>query len=143
MDAADGIFKVGNATGEAHPIVGEGISMALQSAALLCTHLVGHPGGAAVPDAAAQAGMQRAYVAAWRREFAPRLRLAANLAGLAMRPRAADLLMTLLQRWPGLLTHAARWGGKVHRAPLAHAAAKDPLAERALQGIDPQTRSPS
>jgi len=31
----DGVFRVGNAAGEAHPIVGEGISMALQSAFVL------------------------------------------------------------------------------------------------------------
>ena len=31
----DGIFRIGNAAGEAHPIVGEGISMALQSAFVL------------------------------------------------------------------------------------------------------------
>ena len=31
----DGIFRIGNAAGEAHPIVGEGISMAIQSAFVL------------------------------------------------------------------------------------------------------------
>ena len=31
----DGVFRIGNAAGEAHPIVGEGISMALQSAFVL------------------------------------------------------------------------------------------------------------
>ena len=30
---ADGIFRIGNCAGEAHPIVAEGISMAMQSAA--------------------------------------------------------------------------------------------------------------
>src|SRR6202035_1243259 len=33
-------FLIGNAAGEAHPIVGEGISMAIQSAWLLCEQLV-------------------------------------------------------------------------------------------------------
>jgi flavin-dependent dehydrogenase len=32
----DGVFAVGNAAGEVHPIVGQGISLAMQSAALLC-----------------------------------------------------------------------------------------------------------
>ena len=32
----DGAFAIGNAAGEAHPIVGEGIAMAMRSAALLC-----------------------------------------------------------------------------------------------------------
>src|ERR1039457_285735 len=34
------VFLIGNAAGEAHPIVGEGISMAMQSAWLLCEQLV-------------------------------------------------------------------------------------------------------
>ena len=113
LDAEVGRFKVGNAAGEAHPILGEGMSMALQSAGLLCSHLLGHGGPAAVPGAAAQAELQRAYAAAWRRQFAPRLRLAAVFAHLAMRPRGAALLMRLLRQWPGLLTQGARWGGKV------------------------------
>ena len=126
VDAQDGIFKVGNAAGEAHPILGEGMSMALQSAALLCSHLLGQR-GAAVPNAVVQASVQRAYAAAWRREFEPRLRLAAVFAHLAMRPRSADGLMKLLHLWPGLLTHSARWGGKVRVAELAPAAVLDSI----------------
>jgi flavin-dependent dehydrogenase len=122
----DGIFKVGNAAGEAHPILGEGMSMALQSAALLCSHLLGH-NGAAVPDALEQALLQRAYAAAWRREFLPRLRLAAVFAHLAMRPRCAAGLMKLLHLWPGLLTLGARWGGKVRLAELTAAADQEPF----------------
>jgi len=111
-DSEDGIFRVGNAAGEVHPILGEGISLALQSAALLCSHLLGQ-GAAVVPAPAVQAEMQRAYIAAWRRAFAPRLRLAAVFAHLAMRPRSAAGLMKLVRLWPGLLTRGARWGGKV------------------------------
>ena len=125
MGAEDGIFSVGNAAGEAHPILGEGISMALQSAALLCSHLLGQHGSAAVPGAAAQATLQRAYVASWRRAFAPRLRLAAVFAHLAMRPRSAGVLMKLLRLWPGLLTQGARWGGKVRTAVCSDAAVLD------------------
>lgn len=36
---ADGVFRIGNAAGEAHPILGEGMSMALQSGALLAARL--------------------------------------------------------------------------------------------------------
>lgn len=114
--ATDAIFRIGNAAGEAHPILGEGMSMALQSAALLCSHLLGPSGGTAVPEGAVQAQLQRRYAADWRRVFAPRLRLAAVFAHLAMRPRGAAALMKLLRIWPGLLTHGARWGGKVRCA---------------------------
>ena len=124
LEVQDGIFRVGNAAGEAHPILGEGMSMALQSAALLCSHLLAVH-GAGVPDAAVQARVLRAYEAAWRREFVPRLRLAAVFAHLAMRPRSAAVLMKLLQHWPGLLTQGARWGGKVRVAELTTATAHE------------------
>ena len=48
--------------------------------------------------------------------FAPRLRLAAAFAHAAMRPATAAALLALAQRWPGLLTHGARWGGKIRSA---------------------------
>jgi flavin-dependent dehydrogenase len=128
--ASDEVFSIGNAAGEAHPILGEGMSMALQSAALLCSLLLGPSGAAAAPEGRVQAALQRRYAVAWRRAFAPRLRLAAVFAHLAMRPRSAALLMKLVQRWPGLLTRGARWGGKVRYAeatgPPASRAALEP-----------------
>ena len=113
VDAEDGIFRIGNAAGEAHPILGEGMSMALQSAALLCSHLLAQPACRAGAGRVLQAELQRRYAADWRREFVPRLRLAAAFAHVAMRPRSAAALMTVVRSWPGLLTRGARWGGKV------------------------------
>ena len=110
----DALFRIGNAAGEAHPIIGEGMSMAMQSAWLLCAHLL-HPalshGG--VSGTAWQQGVCNRYAADWRRHFAPRLRLAAALAHLAMRPAMASPLLALLSHWPAFLTHGARWSGKV------------------------------
>ncbi len=112
---ADEMFCIGNAAGEAHPILGEGISMALQSAALLCRHLQVDAALTRKPTAAAQAMLQRRYAADWQREFSPRVRLAATFAHAAMHRRSATLLMALVRRWPGLLTRGALWGGKVRR----------------------------
>ena len=133
-------FCIGNAAGEAHPIIGEGMSMAMQSAWLLCQHLLqaDRPTGRRATPAEAsrwQADVQRRYQAEWRRHFLPRLRLAAAFAHLAMRPALAGPLLALLQRWPGLLAWGAqrvtRWGGKLDCAAdpgavtrLADAAAK-------------------
>lgn len=125
IGAGDGIFRVGNAAGEAHPILGEGMSMALQSAALLSAHLLDRDAPSAPPDAVVQAALQRGYVSAWRREFAPRLHLAAVFAHLAMRPRHAAVLMKLARLWPGLLTQGARWGGKVRLAAVEAKCAMD------------------
>jgi len=121
LGAGDGVFRVGNAAGEAHPIVGEGISMALQSAFVLAS-LLGARREALVRPASA-AALQRTllatYEAAWRRRFAQRLRIAAAFAQVAMRPAASQALWPLVRRWPGLLTHGARWSGKTQCAPEA------------------------
>jgi len=112
----DAPFRIGNAAGEAHPIIGEGISMALQSAWLLCAHLLGVDRSEAATGAAWQREVGRRYAAQWRQQFEPRLQLAAYFAHLAMRPASAALLAALVGRWPRLLTLGAEWGGKVRCA---------------------------
>jgi 2-polyprenyl-6-methoxyphenol hydroxylase-like FAD-dependent oxidoreductase len=112
----DGVFAIGNAAGEAHPILGEGISMAIQSAWLLGERLLAREQilrGDAPARAEALAALGADYAAAWRRSFAPRIRLAAVFAQMAMRPGASRPLLPVLRRWPGLLTAGARLGAKV------------------------------
>lgn len=111
----DGVFAIGNVAGEAHPILGEGMSMAIQSAWLLCERLLAREGELRGGDSwtHAMADVGRDYAAIWRRSFAPRIRLAAVFAHLAMRPGASRPLLPLLQHWPGLLTSGARLGAKV------------------------------
>jgi 2-polyprenyl-6-methoxyphenol hydroxylase-like FAD-dependent oxidoreductase len=116
-----GAFRVGNAAGESHPLIGEGISMALQASALLAATLIRHPAHAIAGARAAD--LHRSYAAAWRRAFTARLRLAALYAHIAMRPGLAQPARMLLRRWPSLLGRGARLAGK------AHAASPSPLAE--------------
>jgi menaquinone-9 beta-reductase len=99
----EGMFVIGNAAGEAHPVVAEGISMAMQSAWLLADSLAAEPN--------AQAAI-RNYSRAWRRSFAPRIRAAAAIAHWAMRPRLVATTLPLLQSWPKLLTFGAWLSGK-------------------------------
>lgn len=99
VNAVAGIYLIGNAAGEAHPAVAEGISMALQSAWLLARHLV--------------SGTGTQYPKDWRRMFAPRIRAAAAIAHWAMRPAAVALTVPLLRAFPALLTEGARTTGKV------------------------------
>jgi flavin-dependent dehydrogenase len=109
----DGIFAIGNAAAEAHPVIAEGISMAIQSAALLCEQLLAQPGlrrGAAAQRARDVA--RREYEGAWRRNFARRLQFAAVCAHLFMQPASARSAARLLARFPRLLTAGARWSGK-------------------------------
>ena len=102
-------MAVGNAAGEAHPIIAEGISMAMQSAWLLCDRLARekHP---LLNASLREVG--RDYSRAWRRTFAPRMRVAACFAHLAMRPAAVGLLLPLLRLFPTALTLGAGWSGK-------------------------------
>lgn len=101
----DGVFAVGNAAGEAHPVVGEGIAMALGSAALLCELLA-----PALQKGSSLEEVARRYAAAWRRRFALRLWASARLAQLAMLPSAADWAARVPAA--GLLAMAARLSGK-------------------------------
>ena len=121
LGANDGVFRVGNAAGEAHPIVGEGISMALQSAFVLASLIAPQREALLGPAsaAAAHARLLRSYEARWRQRFARRLQVAAAFAHVAMRPWAARAAWPLVEVWPGLLTRGARWSGKTRCAEEA------------------------
>ena len=145
----DGIFAVGNAAAEAHPIVAEGISMAVQSAALLCEHLVARPAlrGELHPSHRELDALRIDYAQAWRRNFARRLHVAALFAHVFMRPASTRLASALLERVPQLLTVGARWSGKaealrgvrrVPRGAIMRARSTPPAASfRSRKPIDP------
>ena len=116
IDRNNGLFHIGNAAGEAHPIIGEGMSMALQSAWLLCAQLVHAKNSHNAHVVTWQQEAAKSYVAQWRQCFAPRLSLAATFAHTLMRPAPAVSLMALLKHWPGMLTVGAKIAGKVHCA---------------------------
>lgn len=99
-----GILLAGNAAGEAHPVVAEGISMAMQSAWLLASLLT---------HGLTPAEARAAYARDWRRAFAPRIYAASVIAHWAMRPAAVALTLPLLQAFPAVLTEGARTSGKV------------------------------
>lgn len=102
----DGVFRVGNAAGEPHAVIADGITMAMQSAHLLAHHLA---------RAGADGNLRHAgerYAQAWRRTFRPRLAAAACFAELAIRPAAMAGSIALLRRYPQGLVLAARLGGK-------------------------------
>jgi menaquinone-9 beta-reductase len=113
----DGIFAVGNAAGEAHPLVAEGISMAIQSSWLLCGQLIANRRDLLAGRGSAT--LARDYASSWRRNFARRVYAAAVFANLATRPLAAGLATALLARAPSMLTHAAAVAGKAQWPRLA------------------------
>ena len=113
-EARHEFFLVGNAAAEAHPIIGEGISMALQSSWLLCRKLIACPNKSGSTLRAVHVD----YTRAWHRHFASRLRLASLFAHLAMRPSLGSALLPLLQHWPNMITQGATLSGKVRPLEL-------------------------
>lgn len=105
-----GIFLVGNAAGDAHPLVAEGIGMAIQSAWLLCRRLI-QECDTALSEAALER-LSRDYEREWRSNFVPRIRAAACFAHLATSPAASEFSLLLLRLFPSLLGVGATWSGK-------------------------------
>jgi len=101
-----GIFRVGNAAGEAHPLVAEGIGMAIHSAWLLARSWDAAPGE---------------YSRAWHDTFASRIRASSLFAALTVPPARSRASIAFVERVPAVLTLGARWGGKA-RMPRARAA---------------------
>lgn len=110
---AGDIFRTGNTAGEAHPIIAEGISMALQSGWLLGRELSEIDGA----DARAREAAGRRYARAWRAQFGTRIRAASALAGLLMSPAGAPVAGALAATWPGILTLGATFSGKTRALP--------------------------
>ncbi|HWU56630.1 MAG TPA: hypothetical protein VN175_14065, partial [Rhizomicrobium sp.] len=95
----DDVYFTGNIAGEAHPVIAEGISMAIQSSALLARLLIAHRG--------------ELYARQWQRCFAPRIRAASLFAHLAMSGAGRFAGLTLLRAAPRLLDVGARLSGKM------------------------------
>jgi len=106
--SVDGMFFAGNIAGEAHPIVAEGISMAMQSSWVLCRHLIESSDLGSV-EALREVG--RRYRHDWRAAFATRIHAASLFAHLAMQPHAA-VAAPLLKLFPEVLTWGAKLSGK-------------------------------
>jgi flavin-dependent dehydrogenase len=99
----DGRFFLGNAAGEVHALVGEGITLALGAGGLLADAVAAH----GLTEAAG-----RAYERAWRRSFTARYRAAQLFVNLIMRPAPAACAATLLRACPAAMNACVRWAGK-------------------------------
>jgi len=93
-----GIYAVGNLAGEAHPVIAEGINMAIQGGALLARCLI--------------AGRAEEYPVLWRRRFATRVRAAGLFAHLAMNGVTRSMSRHVIAAFPQILDWGARLSGK-------------------------------
>lgn len=103
LRGSDRVLLVGNAAGEAHPVIAEGITLAIQSAWLLAEILTG-------TRDLASAG--REYASTWQRRFTPRILLAQFIAHWAMNPHLVGMSLPLLRWCPQVLGAFACWAGK-------------------------------
>ena len=102
------LFVAGNAAGEAHPLVAEGLSMAIQSGWLVGAGL------SAVGDLSDRAlgSARAAYSRAWRANFAARVRASSAFAALTLAPASRDASAMVVRCLPRALTWGARFAGK-------------------------------
>jgi flavin-dependent dehydrogenase len=110
---AGGIFRAGNCAGESHPIIAEGISMALQSGWLLAAALA----GVDIYDRSAREAAAKLYSAAWLRQFSTRIHAAAAFAAVALNPAGAQAMGLLIDLLPGILPLGAALSGKTMTLP--------------------------
>jgi menaquinone-9 beta-reductase len=103
----DGRFFVGNAAGEVHALVGEGMTLAMRGAMRLAESIA-----AVDPSLGNLDGIGRAYEHAWNREFRGRYRAANVFAHLMVRPTLATLAAGLLDAFPALLDYCVVRSGK-------------------------------
>jgi flavin-dependent dehydrogenase len=110
---ADGVFRAGNCAGESHPIIAEGISMAVQSGWLLAAALA----GVDIHDRSAREAAAKLYSAAWLRQFSIRIHAAAAFAAVALNPAGAQAVGPLVGLLPGILPLGAALSGKTKALP--------------------------
>jgi flavin-dependent dehydrogenase len=94
----DGVYFVGNMAGEAHPVIAEGISMAIQASHLLAQCLI--------------AGRGADYAQQWHSRFAPRIKAASLFAHIAMNPITRSMARSIITAFPRILDWGARRSGK-------------------------------
>lgn len=102
----DGRFFVGNAAGEVHALIGEGMTLALRAAVLLADTLATGPARPADLPA-----LGASYERQWRAAFTHRYHAAQIFANILMQPTLNALANTLLTHFPELLTTCIRHAG--------------------------------
>lgn len=95
-----GLLMAGDAAGLIAPLAGDGIAMALRAGPLAASYVADFLCGELNAEQ-----LRRGYAAAWRRAFAPRLRLARSLQALLLRPAWLGPGLRVLKALPGL----GRW----------------------------------
>ncbi len=107
---ADGRFFVGNAAGEVHALIGEGMTLALCAGQLLGRVISDHRAALAGGEDLAVVG--EAYRDRWLDRFGSRLHAGNAFSQVLMRPLLSAVAATYLHAFPDVLNQCIRWSGK-------------------------------
>lgn len=94
----NGIFRVGDAVATVDPIVGGGMTLALQSASMLAEALSAYP-----PERVNEAGAARAYERRWRRAFGWKIPLSHFWGAAGHHPFFTEVILRVMKMQKALL----------------------------------------
>ena len=106
----DGRFFVGNAAGEVHALIGEGLTLALGAGQLLGRVIGEHRAALAGGEDLAVIG--EAYRDRWLDQFGSRLRWGNVFSQVLMRTLLSALATAYLHAFPDIFSMCIRWSGK-------------------------------
>ncbi len=107
---ADGRFFVGNAAGEVHALIGEGLTLALGAGQLLGRVMSEHR--AALTAGRDLAIIGAAYRRVWLNEFGSRLHAGNAFSQVLMKPLLSAAATAYLHAFPDIFDLCIRWSGK-------------------------------
>ena len=107
---ADGRFFVGNAAGEVHALIGEGITLALCAGQLLGSVMSDYRN--APPAAENLAILGDIYRRRWLGQFGSRLHAGNVFSRVLMQPLLSAMATSYLQAFPDVLDRCIGWSGK-------------------------------
>jgi flavin-dependent dehydrogenase len=107
----DHILMIGDTAGLIHPLCGNGMGMAMNSA-MICAELI----ASYLEDKmGSRAALEQAYTLQWHTQFNRRISTGKLLSGILLKPLAADIVMKVLVNYPGLFKPMIRM---THGKPL-------------------------
>ncbi len=107
---ADGRFFVGNAAGEVHALIGEGLTLALDAGQLLGRVISEHRTALAGGEDLTVIG--EAYRDRWLDQFGSRLHWGNVFSQVLMQPMLSALATAYLHAFPDIFSMCLRWSGK-------------------------------
>ena len=105
------ILMCGDSAGMIHPLAGNGMSMAIRSAQMVCEELLKFTNG----DMDSRKSLEASYTKRWNKEFGTRLKSGHIISRLFRLGFVSELIMMFLKRFPFVLPYIIK---KTHGKPM-------------------------